>query len=242
MEGTQTRRSAVEMASWLLLAAATVGSAWCAYQASLWNGVQTQTLASASVAQFAGVRKTAIVNRNVSVDVGTFLSYVSAYLDGNVKTTRFLRDHARPGLKPALEAWIAEIDAGHTDVPLPFARPEYHLAEQDEVTALDGVVARDLEASRSANLDSDSYVLHTVLFALALFFLGATSQASRSGTRLAMLVLGALAFIGTVVSMARLPRAEARYVRPRAAAQGRRRSGERPHRRAGLRRGRCASR
>jgi len=200
-------RDGVELTSWALLAAATVGSAWCAYQATVWSGEQTRALARASVAQFKSSREMSIVNRAVLIDVGTFINYVGADLRGDRKVAGFLRAHARPAFKPALEAWLADQAAGRTDAPNPLARPEYHMAEQDTVADLDEQALSDIATANAANEHSDGYVLHTVLFALSLFFLGATSEARRSSFRRAMLAMGALVFTLTVISVARLPRA-----------------------------------
>jgi len=49
-------------------------------------------------------------------------------------------------------------------------------------------------------------VLHTVMFALALFFLGTTSDARRRHVRIATLAFGALVLALATVSMARIPR------------------------------------
>lgn len=214
MASERSTHDAVEVVSWALLTAATVASAWCAYQASLWNGEQTRSLALASTEQFASVRKTSIVNRNVSVDVGTFLSYVEAQLHGDAKMTQFLRAHARPEFKPALEAWIANEAQGRGNGLNPFALPEYRLADQEAASGLDAQAASNIAVANVANGTGDSYVLHTVLFALSLFFFGGTSEARRSGMRRAMLTLGTLVFLLTAVSMIRLPRAGSPHLGP----------------------------
>jgi hypothetical protein len=196
----------VETVSWALLAAATVGSAWCAYQSSLWNGEQTRTLARVTVEQFASSRKSGTADRNVIVDVGTFVAYVEADLRGEARVAGFLREHARPGFKPALEAWIGDKSSGRGDLLNPFVRPEYRLPELAQAQALDDRAAADLDLANAANDHSDLYVLHTVIFALALFFLGATSQLRRRAVRVAALAFGGFIFMASVVSAARLPR------------------------------------
>jgi hypothetical protein len=207
MASEPSTRDAVEVVSWALLTAATIASAWCAYQASLWNGVQTRSLARASTAQFASVRKTSIVNRNQSIDVGTYLSYVEAQLHGDVKITQFLRAHARPEFKPALEDWIASEGQGRSNGLNPFALPEYRLADQEAASKLEAEAASSIAVANAANDTGDAYVLHTVLFALSLFFFGGTSESRRSGMRRVMLTLGALVFLLTTTSVIRLPRA-----------------------------------
>lgn len=207
MSDAHSTRDRVELVASILLAAATVGSAWCASQSSLWNGEQTRSLAAANAAQFASSRKAAIANRNATIDVTFFLEYVSADLHGDTKVAGYLREHARPDFRPALEAWIADKEAGTTELKNPFVRPEYKVAESAESIALDARASSERVKANTANGYSDAFMLHTVYFALSLFFLGATSQARASTIRKAMLALGALAFTLAFVSMLRLPRA-----------------------------------
>ncbi len=213
MPTNAAERDAIEGISWALLAAATVGSAWCAYQSSLWSGEQTRTLARASVAQFESSRLTTVANRNMTVDAATFVDYVSAELHHDAKVAGFLRSHARPEFKPALDAWIADEAAGRSIAPNPFQYPQYKLSDQEKAKALDARAAVDIGKANEANGYSDSYVMHTVIFALALFFLGATSETRRGGIRKAVLIFGALLFFLTVLSVARLPRQPS--IRPR---------------------------
>lgn len=208
-------RDNVELSSWILLAAATVASAWCAYQASLWNGEQMRAMSRAGVAQFASAREMSNVNREVMIDVGTYLDYVGADLRGEGPLAAFLRTHARPDFQPALEAWIAKKRTNRADLPTPFMLPEYRLPELERMAQLDDQSQADIAESNGANKNSDGYVLHTVLFALSLFFLGGTSQLRRSGPRRAMLVLGSVVLVLTVISMSRLPRAHAGLFRDR---------------------------
>jgi len=201
-------RAKIDLVASLLMAAATLSSAWCAFQASVWNGVQTRTLAMTSVAQFSSARQGSIVNRNIGIDVGLFLRYVDADLHGDHKSATFLRANARREFRPALEAWIRDVaSTGREDAELPFFRPEYHLAAQQEIETLDAQVAKQLDFANAANSHSDMFVLHTVLFALSLIFLGGVAQARRSRAALMMVILGMLAFVGTFASMVRLPRA-----------------------------------
>ena len=201
-------RDGVEFASWVLLTLATVGSAWCAYQASLWSGEQTRALARASVAQFSASREMSLVNRDLMVDVGTYINYVGADFRGDAKLAGFLRSHARRDFKPALDAWIAAEGAGRADVPNPFVLPEYRSAGLQTVADLDKKAMTNIATANEANSNSDAYVLHTVMFALSLFFLSATSQVRRRTMRRAMLAVGVVVFTGTVFSVSRLPRSQ----------------------------------
>jgi hypothetical protein len=196
----------VQVASWVLLALATVGSAWCAYQAAQWNGDQAEKMAKAGVAQFNSIRKLSVVSRNMTIDVATFLDYMAAESHDDQRRARYLREHARRELKPALESWLAETAVGNADAPTPFARPEYRLAEEEEAKDFEARAVELVGEASQAVATSSLYVLHTVLYALSLMFLGAPGELRRSGVQVAMFVIGALGFAATSVSMSRLPR------------------------------------
>lgn len=190
----------------VLLAATTVASAWCAFQSSVWHGVERGHLAVCSAAQFAASRRAAALNRDVDVDVGTFTSYVAADLRGDKDLALFLRKHARGELRPALDGWIRDLDSKGVAEPLPFGRPEYRPAAEGEVDDLDARVLANLELANEANHTAELFVLHTVLFTLALFFLGTMGQVNRVGLRNTMFACGTLVLVFTLGSMLRLPR------------------------------------
>jgi hypothetical protein len=208
MNGSPSRglQHAADVLSSVFLAAATVASAWCAYQSSVWSGVERGSIAEASGAQFAASRRASEVNRDTTIDVSTFANYIAAELRGDRKLADYLRAHARPEFRPALEAWIRDVAKSGPDAPLPFARPEYRLSAQEDVDALDRRSREAMSAGNDANRNGDLFVLHTVLFSLSLFFLGSVSQIDNGKVRALMLALGALAFLVSATSMARIPR------------------------------------
>ena len=200
-------RDTAEIVSGVLLAAATVASAWCAYQSTLWSGEQIRSLSAANTAHFESLRKTAAANVATLVDVTTFLNYVENASQGHPEIAEFIREHARPEFRPALEAWIAKQKTGGPATALPFKLPQYQVADELEAEAIEHRAAEAIEAANQANARGDAYVLRTVMFALALFFLGNTSNTRRRSLRLAMLAFGALVFTLSLISLTRLPRA-----------------------------------
>jgi hypothetical protein len=197
----------VQILSTVLMGLASVSSAWCAYQAALWNGIQTRGITMAEGAQFRATREFTAMNRNVAVDVGVFLSFITASQSGHPQEAQFLRRHARPELKPALEAWIADVQAGAQDPPLPFVRPQYRLATESRIQGLDQRAHQAVAVANEANDRGDLFVLHTVLLAISLFLMGGAAQARARPAQIGALALGGLAFVLTTISVARLPRA-----------------------------------
>jgi len=200
-------RDAVEMVSALLLAAATAASAWCAYQSTLWNGEQIRALAVADTAHFEALRKSSSANMDMIIDVNTLLGFLQSEADGKPQVGDFLRKHARPEFRPAFEDWVAQTRAGNVDVSLPFKSPRYRIGATTEADALQEKAAAATRAGNEANEHSDLFVLHTVLFALGLFFLGWSGQGRGRLVRLTMLGLGSLVLTLAMISMLRIPRA-----------------------------------
>ena len=163
----------------VLLAAATVASAWCAYQATLWSGNQLRQLATANSAHFQSLRDDNLASAAELVDVGTFLNLIESDARGNHQMASYIREHARAEFQPTLDDWFERRRAGHEPPGLPFAQPSYRLAaeERSEVSLREANAAT--KAANEANDHGDLFVLHTVLFASALFFLGSASSASR---------------------------------------------------------------
>jgi hypothetical protein len=205
--GGKPARDGAELASGLLLAVATAASAWCAFQSTLWNGEQIRALAAASTAHVQSLRHSNAANTEVMVDVATFLQLVQNEADGDRKVAGYLLKHARPEFRPALAEWQRAVASGDEAAPLPFKSPKYRLAAVAEADELEARAAHAIQVSNYANSKSDLFVLHTVLFALALFFLGTSGQPRARLVQRLMLGAGALLLMLSCISMLRLPRA-----------------------------------
>jgi hypothetical protein len=204
MKALNERR--LEHVSTLLLAAATVATAWAGYQASRWHGEQAKSYARANAARIESTRASGIVNRQVQVDVATFIQWVDAYARNEPVLERFYRRRFRDEFQPAVAAWIATRPLKNPRAPLtPFVMPQYKLAAAGEADRLE---ARARAASEQARQDvdrADKYVLCVVLFASSLFFAGMSTRLGTPSARAAVLALGCLLFAGTVVWLATFP-------------------------------------
>ena len=83
--------------------------------------------------------------------------------------------------------------------------PQYQLAATMEAERLEGVAA---EASHQVRVDiqrADNYVLAVVLFASSLFFAGISTKLHSKGSRVAILCLGYVMFLGTAIWIATFP-------------------------------------
>ena len=85
--------------------------------------------------------------------------------------------------------------------------PEYRLAARPKPTGWTQR-AEVLSAQVRRNIQrASNYVLGVVLFAVALFFAGMSTKLTAPGLRKAMLVVGYVVFVGTVIWIATSPSA-----------------------------------
>jgi hypothetical protein len=196
----------LEVLSTLLLAVAAVATAWAGYQASRWQGQQALAGNRATAARVEANRAAGVANRQIQVDVATFIQWVDAYSSHDKELTAFYFRRFRPEFKPAVTAWIATKPLQNPKAPLtPFAMPQYHSAALAEADRLEA--KGDVEALTSkVNVErAGRYVLCVVLFAMSLFFAGISTRLGTSRSRAVILALGWLVFAGTVIWLSTFP-------------------------------------
>jgi hypothetical protein len=196
----------IEFAATVLLALATVGTAWSGYEATRWGGETTKATAATNAARFAASRSSDLANTQTTVDVSVFEQWVDAYASNNTMLADFYMARFRAEFKPAVEAWIATMPLQNPDAPLtPFAMPEYFLAAREEAERQDEIAETKAAESRRNVQRQSNYVLAVVLFATALFFAGMSTRVTSRGLRLAILGMGCLVFFCTIAWLATLP-------------------------------------
>jgi hypothetical protein len=195
-----------ELAATVLLALATIATAWSAYQSRTWTGEQSQGYSHATAARIAVNREAALANRQVQIDVATFIQWINAYKEHQAGLAAFYRARFRDEFKPAFAAWLAAKPFTNPAAPAtPFAIPEYRLEASTRAESLESTAAADSLQAKDANQRADNYMLAVVLFASSLFFAGISVKLQTSSLRTTLLVLGWVIFLGTVIWLATFP-------------------------------------
>lgn len=196
----------LELVSTVLLALATVATAWSAYQSRQWTGDQSQGYSKATAARIAVNRVSAVANRQVQIDVATFIQWIDARAQNRDKLAAFYRARFRDEFKPAFAAWLATRPLRNAAAPpTPFAMSRYRLKASAEADGLEQEAARQSDVAKNANQRAENYMLAVVLFASALFFAGISTKLQSVKARTAVLGLGCVLFLGTVIWLATLP-------------------------------------
>jgi len=204
--GRPWRDDWVDVAATVLLAVATVATAWSGYQASRWNGEQAATAGRVNAARIDSSTASGLADSQTQVDVATFTQWVDAYAREETELAVFYKRRFRAEFAPAVDAWIATRPLKNPDAPLtPFAMPQYKLAAREEAAQLD---ARAETLAAQVRIDiqrSTNYVLAVVLFAATLFFAGMSAKLPSPRLRLALLIMGLVVFTGALIWIATSP-------------------------------------
>lgn len=192
--------------STVLLALATVATAWAGYQASRWHGEQAQAQTRATAARLESTRASGVANRQIEIDVAVFIQWVDAHAQGENALKDFYEQRFSDRFRPAFDAWIATMPFENADAPeTPFAMPQYRLASSDEAERLEADAVAASEEAREDIERADRYVLCVVLFAASLFFAGISTRLRTRSAEVAILGLGCVLFLGTLVWLATFP-------------------------------------
>ena len=204
---SEQRRSArLEVIATLLLAFATVATAWSAYQARVWTGEQAKLTSRATASRITVNRDAGVANRSVEIDIATFVQWVNARAQDDTRLADFYRARFRAEFKPAFDAWLATNPLESTSAPpTPFAMPEYRLQADADVADAEAEAAALSARSSQANDRANKYMLGVVLFASSLFCAGIATRLANTRARMAILALGCTIFVVTLIWVATFP-------------------------------------
>lgn len=197
----------IEIGATVLLALATVATAWSSYQAARWGGEQAKAYNRAAAARVESTRASTQAGQLLQIDVALFTEWLNAFAAGEGRLADFYEKRFRDEFAPAFAAWRTTNPAANPDAPKsPFAMPEYKLAADARSGELLAEAETFTARAQEANQRGDNFVLCVVFFASALFFAGMSTSTFRSErVRLGMLGIAVLVFVGAAVWVATFP-------------------------------------
>jgi hypothetical protein len=190
-----TRAGWIELVASILLAMATVATAWSGYQSARWGGVQATDYAEASTKRIESTRASTRGGQQVQIDIGLFTNWINAYAEDNEPLVNFYQERFRAEFVPAFDAWLATDPANNPDAPSsPFVMPEYRVADLELADQLEAEATLKFKDAGDANQQSDDYVLNTVILASVLFFAGLANRFNSTPAKLVILLAAILMF------------------------------------------------
>lgn len=195
-----------EILTAVILSLATVGSAWCTYQSTLWDGVQTFKLTDVI---YTG-RELSELNiesiQNKTIDGAIVLKYVEAYHNDKKTEMEFFYNLMRPDLKKSVDEWVETKPNVNKDAPkTPFEMEAYNKTYLSEYDKYSRNYKESMKEAENANTHSDKYVLQTVLFASILFFGGISGTLRSQRMQIFSVIVSLVILIWTVYLLTGLP-------------------------------------
>jgi len=179
----------------IVLAFATLATAWSGYQAARWGGVQSAKFSQASALRIESTRASTSAGQLFQIDIGMFTQWINAFASGDQELADFYQNRFRDEFKPAFEAWFATDPANNPDAPpTPFSMPEYQLSMAAEADRLEMEAEATFAEGAEANQTSDKYILNTVFLASVLFLGGIATRFKAMSARW-VIILFSLTFL-----------------------------------------------
>ena len=196
----------LDIVATILLALATVATAWSGYQASRWNGEQAKAFSRSNIARIESTRASSLADTQSQIDVATFIAWADAYAQKQTRLADFYFKRFRAEFTPAVNAWVATKPLQNANAPLtPFAMPQYRLAARGKADALLAEAEAWSAKARTNVQRATNYVLCVVLFAAALFFAGMSTKLRARRLQTVLLAIGLVVFVGTLAWIATFP-------------------------------------
>lgn len=178
----------IDTAVVVVLALASLLTAWGGYQAGLWGGEQSDFVTDAEERQIDATRATTIGYQIMQFDIATFLNWLNATKGNNPTLATFYADRFSPQLRPAFDAWMATDPLDTLDAADdPFQLPEYQVPQLLAAAEYDEAAHEAFAEAERAGATGDAYVLATLLLAIVLFFGGVCTQIGWRPAQLALL-------------------------------------------------------
>jgi hypothetical protein len=221
------RHAAFEPIALVLLSLATVGTAWCSYQAAVWGAVSQRTMNLSAAASRRAAAAQLQSHQMALLDVLLFTQYLNArasdigrhadspegpstlnpqFSTNNSDLAQFYADRFRNEAKTAFNAWMATRPFENPNAPPhPFVTNLYQPRLLVDAALAEDESQRLWQQAGEAGRNGRSYVLITVLFTSALFCGGTASKFDSPWVRRAVLALGLTAFIFAAIRLLLLP-------------------------------------
>lgn len=202
----ESKKKWVETISTILLAAATVLSAWCVYQASQWSGEQYFRIDDETAANQFRLQYEVAGAQRQTAELQVFLEYASARADSNMRLADFLYDRFPSPLKEAFNAWRKLDPYNNPDVPLsPFQMKEYTVPELEKAKKYAEQAAEFKKAANVSDSNSDNYVLLSLILSTVLFFSGMSGVTDARRNQRILIGIASFIFLVALVIVFTMP-------------------------------------
>jgi hypothetical protein len=196
----------VEPVAALLMALATLSTAWCSFQSAAWTRQSNRLMNEFNALERRAGVLTLQGMQQTTIHTGMFMEALAAHQAGNEKLMNFYVERFPPELRKAYDAWVAQKPFENPNAdPHPFVPKLYETPGTREAAEANAKAANSLEEARKAGTVSGQYLANTVLFAAVLFFASASGKFEQRRVRVVAFAFAVAVFLFAVVRTATLP-------------------------------------
>lgn len=193
----------VETVGAVVLSAATVLTAWSAFESAKWSGAQATAFSAASASRTESVRASTAAGQQELGDQALFTAWLSASEQGQARVAALIAARFSPELRVAFTKWQ---DLSPAAAPAtPFDLAAYRPGALDRAGQLETRASQEFDTATTDNQRSDDYVLMTVLFSIALFFGAVAGRVRRMQLEYLLTSLGLAVFVISAAITATFP-------------------------------------
>ena len=202
----QEKKKWVEPVTALLMALATLSTAWCGYQSAAWTRRSNGLMNEFNTLERRSGLLTLQGTQQATIQTGMFMQALAAHEAGNEQLLNFYVQRFPPELRKAYDAWLAQKPFENPNAdPHPFVPNLYQTRGTQEAADATAKAARSQEEARKAGTISGQYLGNTVLFATVLFFASASGKFEQRRVRIIAFAFAVAIFAFAVVRTLMLP-------------------------------------
>src|SRR5436190_14185952 len=200
------KKKRVEPVTALLMALATLSTAWCSYQSAAWTRQSNRLMNEFNALERRAGLLSVQGTQQATIHTAMFMEVLAAKQAGNDQLANFYVERFPPDVRKAYDAWLAQKPFENPKAdPHPFVPNLYETRGAREAAELTSKAASNLEKARSAGNVSGQYLANTVLFATVLFFASASGKFEQQRVRLLAFIFAVAVFLFALVRTAMLP-------------------------------------
>src|SRR5437867_10056119 len=202
----QEKKKWVEPVTALLMALATLSTAWCSYQSAAFTRKSNRLMNEFNALE----RRAGLLSiqgvQQATIHTTMFMQMLAAQQAGNEKLVNFYVERFPPDARKAYDTWLAQKPFENPNAdPHPFVPKLYEVRGTREAAEASANAANSLKEARNAGNVSGQYLANTVLFATVLFFASASGKFEQQRVRSVAFVFAVAVFVFALVRTAMLP-------------------------------------
>src|ERR1044071_9407630 len=202
----QEKKKWVEPVAALLMALATLSTAWCGYESAAWTRQSNRLMNEFNTLERRAGLLAVQGTQQATIQVGMFMQALAAYEAGNQNLLNFYVQRFPPELRNAYDAWLAQKPFENPNAdPHPFVPKLYEIRGAQDAAEATQKAAASLQEARKAGETSGQYLANTVLFATVLFFASASGKFEQRRVRIVAFGFATAVFLFAVARTATLP-------------------------------------